>query len=392
MSRRLKLLLKIASVVIGGLLFSPSASAQVTPDGSLSTTVERSGTESIVDGGARSGDNLFHSFDDFSIPESASASFNNASDIVNIFNRVTGGNVSQIDGLIRANGTANLFLINPAGIIFGEGSRLDIGGSFYGGTAESILFPDGVEFSASDSDSEPVLTINAPIGFNLREDSGTIINRSVTESEVDESGSTEPVGLAVTAGNSLTLEANQIRFESGLLTAPGGSIDLRSLGEIAIAGGTIDEISTFALDTSSSTTGGGEIQVNASEGGITFTDANLRADSFATDGSNGGQIDVFAGEALAFEDSTLTSSAESGTGGDIILESGTSIELIDTRLDTGAFGDRRSGDISITALNGGTIDFIGRESDPAEILADAFGSGAGLEDNQTGGNLAIAGG
>ena len=87
MPRRLKLLLKVAGVMISSLLFSPSTLA-VTPDDSLSTTVERSGTESLIDGGARSGDNLFHSFSDFSVPESGSASFNNASDIVNIFNRV----------------------------------------------------------------------------------------------------------------------------------------------------------------------------------------------------------------------------------------------------------------------------------------------------------------
>ncbi|MEL6927413.1 MAG: filamentous hemagglutinin N-terminal domain-containing protein [Cyanobacteria bacterium J06600_6] len=358
--------------------------AQVTSDGSLSTTVERSDTESIINGGVRAGDNLFHSFRNFSVPESGSASFNNAESIVNIFNRVTGGRVSQIDGLIQAEGAANFFLINPAGIVFGEGSSLKIGGSFYGGTTESILFPDGIEFGTSNLDADVALSINAPIGFNLREDSGVIINRSLAVGD----NSIFPVGLEVKEGKSIALEANQIRFESGLLTAPGGSINLRALGDIAIAGNTLDS----SLDTISRSGDGGTIEVNSSEGRVTVTEANIRSDSFAQSISNGGQINIFARQGLFLEDSTLTSSADLGTGGSIVLESGESVEFIDTRLDTGAFGDLRSGDIDITALNRGTVNFLGREDDSAQILTDAFGSGAELEDGQTGGDLTITAG
>ncbi len=101
----------------------------------------------------------------------------NAESISNIFSRVTGRNISNIDGLIRANGSASLFLINPAGIIFGENARLDIGGSFYGSTASSILFEDG-EFSAADLANPPLLTVNAPIGLGFRDHPGDIVNRS----------------------------------------------------------------------------------------------------------------------------------------------------------------------------------------------------------------------
>ncbi|MEY4520484.1 MAG: hypothetical protein RLZZ499_3084, partial [Cyanobacteriota bacterium] len=128
------------------------ASAQVTSDDTVNTQVTENGNTAEITGGETRGDNLFHSFQDFSVETGNEASYLNANDISNIFSRVTGGNISNIDGLISANGSANLFLINPAGIVFGEGARLDIDGSFYGSSASSILFEDG-EFSATDLDN-----------------------------------------------------------------------------------------------------------------------------------------------------------------------------------------------------------------------------------------------
>ena len=178
MKKALFLPLQVSVYTIGCLYVSSGiAQAQVTPDGSTSTTVDADGNNFTINQGDRAGNNLFHSFGDFSVPTNGSAFFNNATDIANILSRVTGGNISSIDGLIRANGTANLFLINPAGIIFGNNARLEVGGSFLGSTADSILFPDG-EFSASDLNA-PVLTINAPIGLGFRDNPGDIVNRSL---------------------------------------------------------------------------------------------------------------------------------------------------------------------------------------------------------------------
>jgi filamentous hemagglutinin family protein len=155
------------SLVLACGICSTSVNAQVIPDETLKTTVLENGNNFTITEGNRVGNNLFHSFSQFSIPSKGSASFNNASDIQNIFSRVTGGSVSNIDGLIQANGSANLFLLNPSGIIFGKDASLNIGGSFVGTTANSIKFADGTEFSAIDASATPLLTISVPIGLQL---------------------------------------------------------------------------------------------------------------------------------------------------------------------------------------------------------------------------------
>lgn len=201
MKPRLSLPLSMICCLAGGLLQPPPASAQVVEDGTTSTVVEQNGADFTINQGDRAGGNLFHSFRDFSVQGGGSAFFDNPADIANIFSRVTGGNISNIDGLIRAN-DASLFLINPAGIIFGAGARLDIGGSFYGTTADSILFDDG-EFSATDLENPPLITINAPIGLNLRDEPGDIaVNESILE---------------VNSGETFALIGNNLNIEGGIL-------------------------------------------------------------------------------------------------------------------------------------------------------------------------------
>ena len=226
MKHHISLVLFFACCLVGSSLQYRPASAQVTTDGTTSTTVNVNGNNFTINQGDRAGSNLFHSFRDFTLPNGESASFNNATDIVNIFSRVTGGNVSDINGLIEANGGANLFLINPAGIIFGQGARLDIGGSFLGSTADSILFEDG-EFSATDLDNPPLLTINAPIGLSFRDNPGDIVNRSVF---TDDTGQ-DLIGLRVQADQTLALLGGNVLIEGGFLTTEGGRIELGSVGE-----------------------------------------------------------------------------------------------------------------------------------------------------------------
>ena len=133
--------LSTASSIV--LITAIPVKGQISSDGTVPTNVNQSGNVFEITGGVEEGSNLFHSFQEFSVPTDNIASFNNAQTIDNIISRVTGGSISNIDGLIRANGNANLFLINPAGIIFGPNASLNIGGSFLGSTADSIVFPEG---------------------------------------------------------------------------------------------------------------------------------------------------------------------------------------------------------------------------------------------------------
>ena len=176
-----------------------------------------------------------YSFKEFSIPKDTSATFDNSTDVVNIINRVTGGNISNIDGLIKAQGNANFFLINSAGIVFGENASLDIGGSFLGSTAESILFEDGFNYSAINSHQTPLLTVSVPLGLQMGQQSGAIeingsgysLNRLSNFALFVDSNS----NLKVKPGKSLALVGGNINMTGSRVTTSSGKIELGSVGK-----------------------------------------------------------------------------------------------------------------------------------------------------------------
>ncbi|MEQ8956644.1 MAG: filamentous hemagglutinin N-terminal domain-containing protein, partial [Coleofasciculus sp. C2-GNP5-27] len=222
--QRLFTLLLLTGSLFSRLLFLTNmAHAQIIPDETLpqNTSVTKNGNISEIQNGTRVGDNLFHSFEYFSVSEGSTALFNLETinqDVQNIISRVTGNKTSQINGTIQINNAANLFLINPQGIVFGANAQLDVDGSFLASTANSIQFPDGREFSATNSSTPPLLSINVPIGLQFGSNPAPISNQSTA-------------GLQVNSGQTLALVGGELRFPGGHLTARQGRIELGSVGE-----------------------------------------------------------------------------------------------------------------------------------------------------------------
>ncbi len=361
--------------------------AQVTTDGTVNTQVNQNGNNAEITGGETRGNNLFHSFQDFSVPTGNEAFFNNANEISNIFSRVTGGNISNIDGLIRAN-DANLFLINPAGILFGAGARLDLGGgSFYGSSADSILFEDG-EFSATDLDNPPLLTVNAPIGLNFRDNPADITVRGdgngsrLADSEIIDTQD----ALRVDGNATIGFIGGNLNFASATVKTAGGRIELGS-----IAGGRVDLVEVangFSFDYSgveafrdislsgtssvidASGNGGGDINIagrNISINDSSGIEANTLGDEA------GGEINVFATDAIEISGvenennfisaiSNQVFSNATADGGDINIETG-SLSIGDrSGIFTSSDGQANAGNINIDAMNSVSLESPGNSS------------------------------
>jgi filamentous hemagglutinin family protein len=211
------------------------ASAQVAPDGSVGTTVSAVGNQYTINNGTQVGGNLFHSFSQFSIPTGGAARFNNALTVQTIFARVTGGSVSNIDGLLQTNGSASLFLLNPAGILFGSNASLNLGGSLVATTANSIKFADGNEFGATQTTGNPLLTVSVPIGLQMGQSPGAIAvqgNGQVLSKPTSFSPTIRNPGstaLQVQPGRTLALVGGNLNLNGASLVAEQGRIELGSL-------------------------------------------------------------------------------------------------------------------------------------------------------------------
>lgn len=161
----LGILVALGSIVIS---YPTPTLAQVVPDNTLpiNSTVPAGCESCTISGGTVRNGHWLHSFSQFSVPAGSEVFFNNTDpSIVNIIARVTGGLPSQIDGALRANGAANLILINPNGVILGPNSTLKLGGSFSSSTASSLFLADGSEVSVLDPSPVPLLRVSTPIGL-----------------------------------------------------------------------------------------------------------------------------------------------------------------------------------------------------------------------------------
>ena len=235
--------LAVQSVVAGcavagiAIFAQPIGAQQIKGDSTLPTVTAVSTIDNrsfTIEGGTQLGNNLFHSFEQFSIPTQGTAVFSNSADIANIISRVTGGQISSIDGLIQANGlNTNLFFLNSNGIVFGPDAQLQIGGSFVASSAESLRFTNGVEFKTGGDRIDPLLSISTPIGLQLGASSGSIrVNDTghTLLSDIPLKLDSSP-SLRVNPGRTLALIGSDLEFEGGIVAAPGGQVVLGGVRE-----------------------------------------------------------------------------------------------------------------------------------------------------------------
>ena len=216
--------------VVGAALgLAPSTSrGQIVLDGTTGAAGALTGPSYTIPNtlGKQVGQNLFHSFSDFNVHSGESATFTSAftGTTQNIIGRVTGANVSQIDGLVASTVPgASLWLINPNGLVIGAGATLNVQGSFYASTADALLLPGGGRFDAANPQGS-TLTVGNPVSFGFLD--AQIGSISVT-------GAT----LRVPSGRTLALVGGSIDATSATLGAPAGHVVLASAAGATNIGG-----------------------------------------------------------------------------------------------------------------------------------------------------------
>ncbi|MGB5967378.1 MAG: DUF4347 domain-containing protein, partial [Spirulinaceae cyanobacterium] len=188
-------------------------SITATQDGT-GTIINHNGNTYNITGGTISGDNLFHSFAEFGLSPQEIANFLSNPQINNILGRVTGGNPSVVEGLIKlTGGNSNLYLMNPSGWVFGQGASLDVPGSFAATTATRIGFGDGFFNAFGDNDFSQLT--GSPTSFVFDSQTGLIINEG---------------NLEVGTGESLWLVGNSV-ISTGTLEAPEGNVTIAAIPE-----------------------------------------------------------------------------------------------------------------------------------------------------------------
>jgi filamentous hemagglutinin family protein len=344
---------------IGGLFlaFYPIVTqAQITGDATLGTQVNGSlaapctGVCNITNG-SNSGSNLFHSFQQFSLPNPADrAIFQTTPAIQNLFVRVTGTGqpfVSNINGLIQTSNPTNFFLLNPNGIIFGPGAGLNIGGSFLATTADRMLFQDG-QFSPADPAA--LLSVKVPIGLQFNATPGNIqMQGSFFSPENGDSFS------------DFALVGGDITLNNAIVEAPGYRVELAGVGENGLVG--------FRLN--------GD-QLSLSLAGTLRRDISLTKAFIDTSASNGAGKVVATGRNIVLDKSSILTGISTGIdnalsnqAGDITIDAAATLQLtqgsrIDNLVRTNAIG--QGGNLAITA---NTL----RMADSSQLAAVTLGQG-----------------
>ena len=206
----------LLALVLGAIATTSAQAQTITPGkDNTGTKVNQNGNQFNIQGGTRSGANLFHSFDKFNLNSGQTANFLSTPDTHNILGRVTGGNASIINGLIQViGGNSNLFLINPAGIMFGPNARLNIPASFSVTTATGIGFNNNNFWFEAMGTNNYANLVGNPSGyrFNLK-NPGAIVN---------------PGNLNLNPGENLSLLGGTV-INTGQLSTAGGNITIAAV-------------------------------------------------------------------------------------------------------------------------------------------------------------------
>jgi filamentous hemagglutinin family protein len=358
-----------------GIAPATAQSVPVIADPSLSTQVSDLGGQNFqILQGSRAGSNLFHSFQDFSIPTSGSVTFVHDLGINNIFSRITGGQVSSIDGRLVTSGSANLFLLNPAGIVFGPNASLNLAGSLLATTASSIKFSDGTRFSAI---AQPqLLTVSVPVGLQFVGNSAgiqvqgpghNVTGRSRPDRRTPLVNGATPQELTVNPGQNLQLVGSDLLLDGALLRVPQGNLALGGVqvGTVTIAPngqldyGQVSQFGNVTLATQSlldgSGPGGSSLQVQGAQ--VAFRGGSVALMQNTGDLASG-TISLKASQSLRFSGTTPNGQLQTGVhaqqlgigGGGLVQLQAPEIDLMDGALiNTKSFSRARSGDIQVAA-------------------------------------------
>ncbi|RKZ39690.1 MAG: hypothetical protein DRQ49_01645 [Gammaproteobacteria bacterium] len=359
------------------LISSLGINAEVTLDGTLGHSGALPGPDYLIgaDLGQQHGANLFHSFKDFNLQSFESATFSGPDSVSNVISRVTGGNSSQIDGLIRSTiPNADMYFQNPYGIMFGPNAQLDVQGSFHASTADYLRLGDGGHFDARNP-SNSLLTV-APIeAFGFLTDTPASITTQDSDLSVSEGNSLSLIGGDLSLnGNSPVLfniqgvmetfsrsilydtQGFMAVFSRSKLSAPSGRINLVSVasqGEVIPSefgldlnaeGGTITANNTL-IDVSSR--GSGDVFIR---GGQLIMDETVIQANTLTD-QNGRAIDIKLTDSVELKGnivSIMSNTIGSGNAGTITINV-PSLTMTENYLDARSYGIGNAGDIIIKA-------------------------------------------
>ena len=323
--------------------------AQIIPDGTLGT--ESSNVIWVddqtyrIDGGAVRDRNLFHSFEAFSIEAGQGVYFANPIAVENILTRVTGDTQSDINGTLGVLGDANVFLLNPNGVVFGPNAQLDIAGSLHVSTAEAIALGDTAVFSATTPEQSQLLSVSPDTLFlnRLNQTSGDIISRG-----------------QLSAGGDLTLAARTLDLQ-GYMVA-GGAVSLLAVDTVQIR----DTVETPFMAQA-----GGNLTIQGNQGIDIWTLQHLEQTPF-----------VSAGDLTLVSDGVISGDAHFESGGNLQFLTlagtpGNFVSLYDPIIF--ANGDVVFGDYTGTALKVEATGSIGAEDivitgPDTTLTADGSGS------------------